>query len=81
MRARDWARFGQLLLQDGVWDGQRLLPEGWVRYLTRTTPQSARQEYGAQLWVKCRSRSTIAIRMRSRCRPTRFMRSAMKASS
>ena len=50
--ARDWARFGQLLLQDGVWDGQRLLPEGWVRYLTRTTPQSARQEYGAQLWVK-----------------------------
>ncbi|WP_107310540.1 serine hydrolase domain-containing protein [Burkholderia metallica] len=50
--ARDWARFGQLLLQDGVWDGQRLLPEGWVRYLTRPTPQSSRQEYGAQLWVK-----------------------------
>lgn len=50
--ARDWARFGQLLLQDGVWDGQRLLPDGWVRYLTRATPQSSRQEYGAQLWVK-----------------------------
>ncbi|RQV22198.1 class C beta-lactamase-related serine hydrolase [Burkholderia cenocepacia] len=50
--ARDWARFGQLLLQDGVWNGQRLLPEGWVHYLTRATPQSTRQEFGAQLWVK-----------------------------
>ncbi|WP_175694125.1 serine hydrolase domain-containing protein [Burkholderia ambifaria] len=50
--AHDWARFGQLLLQDGVWNGQRLLPEGWVRYLTRATPQSTHQEFGAHLWVK-----------------------------
>jgi len=50
--ARDWARFGQLLLQDGVWNGQRLLPEGWVRYLTHATPLSTREEFGAQLWVK-----------------------------
>lgn len=50
--ARDWARFGQLLLQDGVWGGQRLLPEGWVRYMTRATPQAPREEFGAHLWVK-----------------------------
>ncbi|AIO38715.1 beta-lactamase family protein [Burkholderia cenocepacia] len=50
--ARDWARFGQLLLQDGVWNGQRLLPEGWVRYLTRVTPLSTREEFGAHLWVR-----------------------------
>ncbi|KWI57173.1 serine hydrolase [Burkholderia ubonensis] len=50
--ARDWAQFGQLLLQDGVWDGKRLLPEGWVRYMARATPQAPRQEFGAHLWVK-----------------------------
>ncbi len=30
------AAFGQLLLQDGVWEGQRLLPQGWVELATRT---------------------------------------------
>lgn len=48
--ARDWARFGQLLLQDGVWKGQRLLPEGWVDWMT--TPTEASGEcYGAQVWI------------------------------
>jgi CubicO group peptidase (beta-lactamase class C family) len=50
--AHDWARFGQLLLQDGTWEGKRLLPAGWVRYMTRVTPQSPRRDFGADLWVK-----------------------------
>jgi hypothetical protein len=50
--ARDWARFGQFLLQDGVWDGERILPAGWVGYMATLTPQSARRDFGAHLWVK-----------------------------
>jgi CubicO group peptidase (beta-lactamase class C family) len=50
--ARDWARLGQLLLQDGVWRGSRVLPQGWVKYMTTLTPQSTRKDFGAHLWVK-----------------------------
>jgi hypothetical protein len=50
--ARDWARLGQLLLQDGVWKGSRILPAGWVRYMATPTPQSTRKDFGAHLWLK-----------------------------
>jgi len=50
--ARDFARFGLLYLQDGVWNGERILPEGWVHYTT--TPAAAAdklRDYGAQFWL------------------------------
>ncbi len=49
--ARDWARFGLLYLRDGIWDGQRLLPEGWVRFATAPAPGWKNREYGAQIWL------------------------------
>jgi hypothetical protein len=49
---RDWARLGQFLLQDGVWGGNRILPEGWVKYMATLTPQSPRKDFGAHLWIK-----------------------------
>jgi CubicO group peptidase (beta-lactamase class C family) len=54
MTARDFARFGLLYLRDGVWDGRRLLPEGWVDYARRPTFQQPGVEsnrYGAHWWL------------------------------
>ena len=48
--ARDFARFGLLYLRDGVWDGQRILPAGWVDYARTPTPGSG-GAYGAHWWI------------------------------
>jgi CubicO group peptidase (beta-lactamase class C family) len=51
--ARDFARFGLLYLRDGVWDGRRILPEGWVDYARTPTPVPATERlgYGAHWWL------------------------------
>jgi CubicO group peptidase (beta-lactamase class C family) len=50
--ARDWARFGTLYLQDGVWNGQRILPDGWVRYSTTPAPADPQRRFGAHVWLQ-----------------------------
>lgn len=49
--ARDWARFGLLYLNDGVWNGERILPEGWVSYSSTPATSARLGEYGAQFWL------------------------------
>lgn len=48
--ARDYARFGQLYLNDGCLGGERILPEGWVDY-TRTPASASEGGYGAFFWL------------------------------
>ncbi|MFC4307662.1 serine hydrolase domain-containing protein [Steroidobacter flavus] len=48
--AEDLARIGFLFANDGVWNGQRILPEGWVAYSTQPALASA-PDYGAQLML------------------------------
>jgi CubicO group peptidase (beta-lactamase class C family) len=55
--ARDFGRFGMLYLADGVWNGERLLPEGWSQYVSTLAPAQPASYYdggpgyGAQFWV------------------------------
>jgi CubicO group peptidase (beta-lactamase class C family) len=52
--ARDWARLGNLYLQDGVWNGERILPEGFVKFVSELAPAweaDNRPIYGGFFWI------------------------------
>ncbi len=55
LSARDWARLGNLWLQDGVWNGERILPRDYVEYARTLAPAwvaDGRPEYGgAFFWI------------------------------
>ena len=50
--ARDWARFGQFLLQKGVWRGEQLLPFGYVHWMMERHPASNGVYARGHIWRK-----------------------------
>jgi CubicO group peptidase (beta-lactamase class C family) len=49
--ARDWAKLGQLFLDEGFWNGERFLPKDWVRFSTAPVELETEEPYGAQWWL------------------------------
>jgi len=52
--ARDWARLGNLYLQDGVWQGERILPEGFTKFVSTLAPAWVADHnpvYGGFFWI------------------------------
>ena len=52
--ARDWARLGNLYLNDGIWSGERILPEGWRDFVSTLAPgwqADKRPIYGGFFWI------------------------------
>ncbi len=55
--ARDWARLGNLYLNDGVWNEERILPEGFVDFVSTLAPAweaDGRPIYGGFFWINGR---------------------------
>jgi CubicO group peptidase (beta-lactamase class C family) len=50
--AHDWARFGQFLLQDGAWNGARILPEGFVAMMREPTAASDGVYGKGEVWLE-----------------------------
>ena len=48
---RDWARFGLLFLNEGIFEGDTVLPPAWVEYM-RTEAPNSEGNYGATFWFK-----------------------------
>jgi len=49
--ARNWARIGMLYLQNGIWQGERILPEGWTKFVSTPAPAWTKPVYGGLFWV------------------------------
>jgi len=59
--ARDFAKFGLLYMRDGMWDGERVLPERWVDYgRTVRAHDEDGAAYGAQWWIHHEERGSFS---------------------
>jgi CubicO group peptidase (beta-lactamase class C family) len=59
--ARDWARLGLLYLWDGVWEGKRILPKGFVEFVRTPAPAWKEPVYGGLFWLNRISKWNLPI--------------------
>jgi CubicO group peptidase (beta-lactamase class C family) len=70
LSATDLAKIGYLYQRDGMWNGRRILPEGWVRNATTRHASTAtgrwaaglaagQWDYGLQWWITARQGAEI----------------------
>jgi CubicO group peptidase (beta-lactamase class C family) len=62
LSARDWARLGNLYLADGVWNGKRLLPEGFAKFVSTPAPAwvaDGHPIYGGFFWLAANGAFTL----------------------
>lgn len=50
--ARDWARFGQMMLQDGAWNGDQILDKSFIDWMREPVPPSDGAYGRGQLWLE-----------------------------
>ena len=77
---RDWARFGLLCLNDGVWHAERILPERWMKYSTTPTPKAPMRKYGAQFWLNAGDPGNPSERWMSGAPPDMYHCGALRDS-
>ena len=58
MMTRDYARFGQMIAQDGRWQGRQIVPAGWIDdALSPSAPTvQGESQYGLQWWLPADAR-------------------------
>ena len=49
LTARDWLKVGQLIAQKGEWQGEQLISEEWIDFMT--TPSKSKEYYGGHVWL------------------------------
>ena len=59
--ARDFARLGLLFLQDGIWNGQQILPPDWVVYSRGPSRALKDGSYGAHLWLRLPESADLGV--------------------
>lgn len=60
---RDWAKFGLLYLNNGLWEGKRLLSKDWIDYISTPTLGSTQRSYGGHFWLNAGEESNAEDRV------------------